>query len=898
MSRSAGVVEAPHVARVPETVSCIRPPKRAERATGRGMNSAVRSSMEQHFGESFAGVSIHGAPSDDAPWQQGHAAATLGEQVAFAAGRYSPASVPGRMLLAHELAHVAQQRRFATNGGRPSSVAAAESEADRAAVGAALGRPIAVTSARPPAAAFSDDDEHSWLSRARHAVRDEVQSYSGHALGLVEGVVTEAATAADTVLWADERATQLMHGAVDKAADAVGMSATSRAVAHQVAESTITAIPGVGTTHLGLRGVAAIAPRDPVTGTPSLATGVGRVGDAVDRARVRLVGEGHPEYGIFTAREMGQLEGALGTQIALLFVDAEEIQLALRGLAALQSVQAIDQAIAAHPGTWMHEFDFWSAVAQAVLFVIGLHASRVGARLRELLVDAGMATLASAGPVVHLADDYRNYHGEDRDRRIAHDIQGVVRALAQGVMTAINHGRQARRGAGSGASAPDSASAPASRGAYGEAPPVGAHAPAPASPSVPLASPNASPSPAAAPIARPSAVSVLARTQPGGEVASIGTARPARRSAASEQLERNLASRRPDAPQVSRLPARRVAEQAHVEAAQPPMQLASGDRTTHAGASTTTRAVASGGSHGAPSATPTRPALVHSLPTPSGPGRRGASRRVAAVDVVRAAEHGLAAASAPEHLAGGTSGAGVPPGGGSPGAPGPAPIGPAPRRLGGATAEGSGRDFTHQRFAPAPAAEVISGRGSGMPAGERLTSYAHAVRSTARKNPATAAAGPGPFIHDNLYTGPRQARTVNGLAHAGILTELPGGQIHVAQPERYVAWLERAYQQHAGVRMDPQLRAAIETYVASGRLQAAGVHPVTGAESFAGSLPGTHAEILAVNEVLARGEHSADVATVRAKAGDHFIACVHCASILRALSPRVNIFTGAAVPPR
>ena len=98
--------------------------------------------------------------------------------------------------------------------------------------------------------------------------------------------------------------------------------------------------------------------------------------------------------------------------------------------------------------------------------------------------------------------------------------------------------------------------------------------------------------------------------------------------------------------------------------------------------------------------------------------------------------------------------------------------------------------------------------------------------------------------------------------------------------------------------MDPRLRVAIERYVAGGTLQTIGLHPVTGAESFGGSLPGTHAEILAVNDVLVSGAHPADVATVRARVGDHFIACVHCASILRALSPVVNIFTGAAVPSR
>jgi hypothetical protein len=77
-------------------------------------------------------------------------------------------------------------------------------------------------------------------------------------------------------------------------------------------------------------------------------------------------------------------------------------------------------------------------------------------------------------------------------------------------------------------------------------------------------------------------------------------------------------------------------------------------------------------------------------------------------------------------------------------------------------------------------------------------------------------------------------------------------------------------------------------------------HPGSGgASSFAGSLPGTHAEILAVNDALLAGGQAAGIATVRARAGGHFVACLHCRGILERLAqsvPELRVLTGVATP--
>lgn len=89
---------------------------RALASGGRPLEPAVRRDMERGFGHGFLDVRVH----DDAHAHRsardvGAQAYTSGRHVVFAAGRYAPGTRAGRHLIAHELAHVLQQR----NSGSP-----------------------------------------------------------------------------------------------------------------------------------------------------------------------------------------------------------------------------------------------------------------------------------------------------------------------------------------------------------------------------------------------------------------------------------------------------------------------------------------------------------------------------------------------------------------------------------------------------------------------------------------------------------------------------------------------------------------------------------------------------------------------------------------------------------
>ena len=77
---------------------------------GRPLDKATRDYFEPKFGYDLSRIRIHNDAQAAESARVVHAHAyTVGNRIAFAAGRYSPHSTEGRRLLAHELTHVEQQ---------------------------------------------------------------------------------------------------------------------------------------------------------------------------------------------------------------------------------------------------------------------------------------------------------------------------------------------------------------------------------------------------------------------------------------------------------------------------------------------------------------------------------------------------------------------------------------------------------------------------------------------------------------------------------------------------------------------------------------------------------------------------------------------------------------------
>lgn len=79
-------------------------------SAGTPLGAEVRSFMEPRFGRDFSGVRVHTDAAAATSAAAVHARAyTVGSNIAFATGAYSPGTAAGRRLLAHELVHTVQQ---------------------------------------------------------------------------------------------------------------------------------------------------------------------------------------------------------------------------------------------------------------------------------------------------------------------------------------------------------------------------------------------------------------------------------------------------------------------------------------------------------------------------------------------------------------------------------------------------------------------------------------------------------------------------------------------------------------------------------------------------------------------------------------------------------------------
>ena len=112
-------------------------------SSGQALDAGARAELEPRFGVDFSTVRVHtGATAAESAAALGARAYTVGPHIVFGPGQYRPRTREGYRLLAHELAHVVQQRAAASV--QLSAYAAEEEpyerEADRAGDDAASGR--------------------------------------------------------------------------------------------------------------------------------------------------------------------------------------------------------------------------------------------------------------------------------------------------------------------------------------------------------------------------------------------------------------------------------------------------------------------------------------------------------------------------------------------------------------------------------------------------------------------------------------------------------------------------------------------------------------------------------------------------------------------------------------
>jgi hypothetical protein len=147
LTRSAAQPFHAPVQRATGRASVQLPPRLANFPSvgGQPLAAPVRQLMEEVFRTSFRDVRVHVGPHAA---MVGALAFTHGSAIHFAPGHYDPSSVRGRHVLAHELAHVVQQRAVRVRNPFGSGIAlvhepSLETDAERMAIRAAA-RPLPI----------------------------------------------------------------------------------------------------------------------------------------------------------------------------------------------------------------------------------------------------------------------------------------------------------------------------------------------------------------------------------------------------------------------------------------------------------------------------------------------------------------------------------------------------------------------------------------------------------------------------------------------------------------------------------------------------------------------------------------------------------------------------------
>ena len=168
---------------------------------GRPLDTSTRTFMESRFGHDFSQVRVH----DDAlANESAHAvnakAYTVGQDIVFANGRYTPDQSSGRDLLAHELAHTIQQAGIQHSHDNvvfnpDHNYQHLEVEADRAAHAALNGSAINLSpAAGPTLSRVKDDDagsEGKVVSTKGKKPGTKTSTKGAHKITPVEGFVSE-----------------------------------------------------------------------------------------------------------------------------------------------------------------------------------------------------------------------------------------------------------------------------------------------------------------------------------------------------------------------------------------------------------------------------------------------------------------------------------------------------------------------------------------------------------------------------------------------------------------------------------------------------------------------------------------------------------------------------------
>lgn len=454
----------------------------------------VRGEMEARFGADFAEVRVHDDTSahHSATGLASHAY-THGEHIVFNANRFAPHTGGGKRLLAHELAHVVQQRR----GGAVPALdpqAPHEQAADHAADAVMAGSaPVVVAGATGVGVAcdnwFTDkykalkeEIPPEYRAMVRTAVKgganaavntvgaisfvpppiteglgetivkslDDLAEGGGaeavtenlkglgrdkvlDAIGTANGVVKQVTEIVDTSLWVAQEARDLRDSAVDAAGGKGSLGGgLTRSVFDVVTLGTGPSLDAAASAADALQAAGAKDHFGRASLTAPYAEWTNELVKDVEEA----LGESEDE-GLFTRTEEAELKTMIATQVALSFIGVEEVKIVLNAAAALGSLRGVVETMR-HNKNWASDPTFWGHIIGGVLSVVGLGSSIAKPKIIQLVLKFGWVA-AAVPPMAAMLVDYNAYLNgelteEELDARLKKHFAAACNVIKDGIL--------------------------------------------------------------------------------------------------------------------------------------------------------------------------------------------------------------------------------------------------------------------------------------------------------------------------------------------------------------------------------------------------------------------------------------------------------------------------------
>jgi hypothetical protein len=434
--------------------------------------ASERAFFEPRFGRDLSGVRIHtdSIASKTADALNAHAFA-VGHNIVFGNCQFAPKMEQSRQILAHELAHVCQCSNSlpSNSDGLIRRLTFGELERKLWSYVPDAAKPFVEPIAReakhkieiviPPNTEIPKEIEQTVVQPTLHAADSVVKNVSVAApdiekakrklsnlgdyaknkikqaargqierkIGRTKGVFLEATSLFDTIAWANFEA----HRILEKATSDNASAKTVLSIADY--------ITGYSGSMMAAKKLGLV---DAETGAPAVSSAFGNFVDTnVEKGLTSLLGPSTEENSLmFTEYELGELEGAIGTQVALSFVGAEEVQLVLKGIGALGAVKGLVDAIDANKGSWYKDPQMWSGILNIVLSVLSLKAgSKAGGKIVAIVLASG-GVLNAVPAIWQLYNDWKATEGKpDREKIIKRDMGNVIKILSQVVIDIIKH---------------------------------------------------------------------------------------------------------------------------------------------------------------------------------------------------------------------------------------------------------------------------------------------------------------------------------------------------------------------------------------------------------------------------------------------------------------------------